>query len=119
MSHTPAEARELWCPMARIARHEVTEVETARTSGDPPLIAMRTDHHIVGGCNTDALGRTRVPASCRCIADQCAMWRWAPSTTSHPERRIQDLGNGFKKEVVVSVPDARGYCGLAGRPELL
>lgn len=53
---------------------------------------------IASGCNTDALGGTRVPASCRCIAEKCAMWRWHPRNVSH-------MGD-----------DRKGYCGLAGTP---
>lgn len=80
MIATPEEARELWCPMVRIARRE-----TERPSGGS--LSTGTGY-VVGGCNTDALGGTRVPASCRCIAASCAMWRWAPSTTTHHERKI-------------------------------
>lgn len=83
--HTPDQARELWCPMVRIARDETTGDDHGRT--------------IVAGCNTDALGGLRVPNSCRCIADQCAMWRWAPEP-HEPSWRM------------------RGFCGLAGRPEV-
>lgn len=77
--HTADQAKELWCPMIRIARRE-----TEQPSG-----GGRID--VVGGCNSDALGKTRVPASCRCIADKCGMWRWA---SAH-----------------------EGYCGLAGRQD--
>lgn len=49
---------------------------------------------IASGCNTDALGGVRVPASCRCIADKCAMWRWDRLYEGKP---------------------THGYCGLAGR----
>jgi hypothetical protein len=77
---TRKEASELWCPMARTARRE---------SVDP----SGTTTVVVAGCNTDALGRNRVPASCRCITTQCAMWRWSE---------------------VDSGDDRLGYCGLAG-----
>jgi len=77
--HTPEQAKGLWCPMVRIARRE-----------DPDPNARTT---VVAGCNTDALGKVRVPASCRCIANECAMWRWADG------------------------PDGLGYCGLAPLPK--
>ncbi len=71
--HTVEEAKELWCPMVRSARreewHEAWDDYEVRT------------YTIVGGCNTDALGRNRVPGSCRCIADKCAMWRWSRKRT--------------------------------------
>lgn len=94
--HTPDQARELWCPMVRIARHEVTEQDRPVAGG---IRHLTEQHHIVGGCNTDALGRMRVPASCGCIADKCAMWRWAPVKDEPSWRTV-------------------GYCGIAGRPEV-
>jgi hypothetical protein len=78
-----ADAKHKWCPQVRIARREDIEV-----NGD--------ELAIVAGCNTDALGRTRVPASCLCIASGCMMWRWLP-----------DMADGELPE---------GYCGLAGKP---
>lgn len=96
---TKEQAAATWCPMVRIARHEVVTVEGAPIGN---LTLVREEHHIVGGCNTDALGRLRVPASCCCIADRCAMWRWGYD---------QDGAGGMVDD------DVRvGYCGLAGRP---
>lgn len=100
--HTAKEAGELWCPMVRIARSEPVEKAL-----EP------SEYHLVGGCNSDALGRGngdpsrshpmhRPLASCRCIANKCGMWRWAPVTHANDE----------------TPPPARGYCGLAGRPEV-
>ena len=116
MIHTETKARELWCPMVRIARRELIQPHAPDTA---------YNNTVVAGCNTDALGRTRVPASCRCIASECAMWRWVPSDETHQERRIVpvEVGNtrGIRKmEVTVNVPNAptHGYCGLAGRPEV-
>lgn len=95
--HTRDQARGLWCPMVRAARLE--QVGPAPDSQNPPLA-------VVGGCNTDAMGRTRAPASCRCIADECAMWRWGEWVEAR-ENLIAAL----------RVP-VKGYCGLAGRPEV-
>lgn len=102
--HTADQARELWCPMVRIARHEFYERDE---SGHGHITSHQV---IVGGCNTDALGvgngeprrmsRDHKPlASCRCIADKCAMWRWDTRSTG-------------------PFDDPVGYCGLAGSPEL-
>lgn len=88
---TRDQAAATWCPMVRIAR-----VEQLPDS----------DETIVAGCNTDALGRLRVPASCRCIADKCAMWRWAPIDTA-PFPAMTPIQKGDERH---------GYCGLAGRP---
>lgn len=75
--HTREQAAGLWCPMVRIARIEST-VDLGDKHAGPV-------EYVVGGCNTDALGRNRVPASCRCIADQCAMWRWVDRAISPRE----------------------------------
>lgn len=117
MLTTPAQARELWCPMVRIARDESITTSTPAGAG---LEVVKEQRFIVGGCNSDALGKTRVPASCRCIADQCAMWRWVPSATTHKEPRVVDRPFGGREVVHVDVPDAttHGFCGLAGRPEV-
>lgn len=113
MMLTREQAASTWCPMVRIARHEETVDLNDKHSA--PVT------HIVGGCNTDALGGTRVPASCRCIADKCAMWRWGPSDGTHLERRVaESISAGMRlfSDQAVHVPNTptRGYCGLAGAP---
>lgn len=136
--HTVEQAKELWCPMVRIARREEWN-EASGTVGKKPDHEIHTQA-IVGGCNTDALGGTRTPASCRCIADKCAMWRWGEG---HPMRRIVNA-NVFNQNSPMSrnfiMHDAdenegepacyieteesadarrRGYCGMANRPGVL
>lgn len=83
MMLTPEQAAATWCPMVRIARHETIRSESPAIGG---MVMVSDKSHIVGGCNTDALGRLRVPASCCCIAKKCAMWRWADKA---PEPRDQ------------------------------
>lgn len=94
--HTTDEASYLWCPMVRIARRESVHVKMS--SGDE-----FDEDVVVAGCNTDALGRTRIPESCRCIAEKCAMWRWQQpdSSTASGEQ--------------MTFPP-KGFCGLAGTP---
>lgn len=82
--------------MARTARREVPYQGSGRTD-------------LIGGCNTDALGINRVPASCRCIGSECAMWRWNPKVEFHPSLDRMAMPGGAP---------ARGHCGLAGRPEV-
>jgi hypothetical protein len=65
--HTEKQARELWCPVARVAVGNYS-VAVNRDEGD------------------------EIIAGCRCIASECAMWRW-----SLPRRRRGD---------------DEGYCGL-------
>lgn len=95
--------------MVRIARDESIHIEKAAI-GD--MVHVTEQRHIVGGCNTDALGRLRVPASCLCIADQCAMWRWEPTTASVPTTTEGASGlqaRTFEQKTVRT----HGYCGLA------
>jgi hypothetical protein len=125
--HTTEQARALWCPQARVARHE--------------FVNNPTQDYIIGGTNSDALGSTRVPASCCCIATECSMWRWV--NWQEPAQRYAENRNathpgeagptkGGPDWVFAPASDEeyarwiepaekadarrRGYCGLAGRP---
>lgn len=113
--HTVEQAKSLWCPLVRTARRE------SEKPYNPHSKASQGDTFVVGGCNTDALEGTRIPLSCRCIGDACAMWRWGEFTTVSRDEVVADqsLGPGGKRviQVASSVPVA-GYCGLAGRPEV-
>lgn len=48
-----------------------------------------------------------------CIADKCAMWRW--STIEVPPRNAEP----GKLVAPIKVRGSTGYCGLAGRPEVV
>lgn len=54
-------AAGIWCPMVRIARNQIATFDD---------------------CND----QRRIPASSRCVADQCGMWRWVDRA---PEKRDQ------------------------------
>lgn len=102
---------------------------------------------LVAGFNTDSLGGKRVPASCRCIAKECAMWRWidkkperkfcaAPrphhratiepprpngvpaSWEWHPDQNQEYQTAGWIEPEHEAMASRKGYCGLAGRPEV-
>jgi len=98
MLMTRTQAADTWCPMVRIARHEV--IEARQTDGPDGAELTLAEHHIVGGINHDALGArgnarrmaaAHEPlASCRCIADKCAMWRWVDSVAAVFVPRDQD-----------------------------
>lgn len=106
--HAAEQARELWCPMVRIARREVITPAEIKHTGVGEYFTETLA--IVGGCNTDALGRLRVPKSCRCIANECAMWRWLPE----PPAATVSIGIGLVTEELPRIPtERRGYCGLA------
>ena len=84
--NTTDKAKGLWCPMAR------KKFWLGHGLGDGALAAA-------------SYNRTK---DCNCVADLCAMWRWADPAPS------QD-GNDRTDEVA----KRRGYCGLAGRPEVM
>jgi hypothetical protein len=67
-AHTEAQAGQLWCPMSRFEGNDGSAKRWSIFNNEV----------------------TTNPPECRCIASQCAMWRWADDTT--------------------------GYCGLAGAP---
>lgn len=94
MLMTRDQAAETWCPMTRAVRHEPDDVQQT-----PPSLRA------VGGCNTGGRG-ARVPASCRCIADKCAMWRWSSPPRHDP----------FPTPAADVANEGDGFCGLAGRP---
>ena len=76
---TEKQARELWCPMARFAiwsKHGNSAA--ANRLGDDGGVKINHEY-------------------CRCIASQCAMWRWLDPSSTIADRRT-------------------GYCGLAGKP---
>lgn len=110
MSHTPKEAASLWCPMVRIARTEPIQVVQADGTTKDSEVALS----VVGGCNIDSLGHNRVPSSCRCIADQCAMWRWQVGVMMRPS-----TGELFMKDHAGVDMPAKGFCGLAGFPVMV
>lgn len=106
--------------MVRIARREEFTYETSRSSDDHPLIAVRTDRHVIAGVNHDAFdtrnrrsAENHIPlASCRCIADKCAMWRWVPMTESVPTVTLGASGQPARTFGAQTVR-THGYCGLA------
>lgn len=93
--HTPEQAAALWCPMARVA--QIGAVETNATYNRALIkmhvpIALRPDEGGEGEAISAATmlkTETQISAASRCVANKCAMWRWADGA------------------------DGLGYCGLA------
>ena len=60
---TPDEARQCWCPFARVMyRERIVQAEL-------DAIAMSSFNRVSNG----------EPDGTRCIADECMAWRWAVS----------------------------------------
>lgn len=84
--YTAKHARLLWCPMVRASNGE-----------DSP-------------CNAGNGEEYRSPKYARCIAQECAMWRWLPE----PPAATVSIGIGLVTEELPRIPtERRGYCGLA------
>jgi len=93
MSHTPEQARLLWCPMVRASNGNDYSANCGNIEPD------------------------RTPGYARCIADKCAMWRWEYMTASVPVE-VQGAGHDMARTFETRVVRTHGYCGLAGRPEV-
>lgn len=104
--HTTEQAGDLWCPMARVAQVGAVETQTAynRTISK----THRTVKATWATADSFQLGEdapepkeitildvaTGLSGASYCLADKCAMWRWADSNRE------------------------AGFCGLASRPEV-
>ena len=131
--HIEEQAREKWCPFARLAMY---------VRGDMPDIERPVD--LVGhGCNricTDDPDLTKSiqaaiegTGGTKCIASNCMVWRWVPLTIT-PEYldAVRALAEATAEKApfakaaraVADKPEAhglpskpfRGFCGLAGKP---
>lgn len=131
MSHTPEQAKELWCPMARVAQTGNTDTGTAyNRTLDRQLRLVNVA--VIQNPESFELGTAPMPEqgqimaldtdvglskAARCVADKCAMWRW--------QSRFEDVkplrANGFPvmPPPPERLPSTHGYCGLAGRPEVM
>lgn len=109
MSHTTEQARELWCPMVRVVQIGATETTSTynRVLAKHHVPVNLADPDDGGKAMQAAILKSEVQMSqaSRCIADKCAMWRWVPG--------------GLKSSAGDRQPTTRGYCGLAGRPEVM
>ena len=88
---TETEAKQRWCPMVRMAEEEGSGFAGTwnRTWRSRPIPN---------------------PDECRCIASDCAMWRWTDDSAWE--------GDGLERTAEESDGKwvRRGYCGLAGKP---
>lgn len=88
-----AKSRQLWCPMVRMEQQRSTGCSAVN---DPKIY------------------------SANCIGSCCAMWRWMPGKVKKVLQIVpNDAGGGDEVYVDVPQPPTHGYCGLAGRPEVM
>ena len=97
---TETEARDRWCPHARVPD---------ASADDSAIVGVNRLHTTDDRCNLV------MPASTDCLGSGCMAWRWG-------EWALTDVHTttGDSRPMVVQVEDrarpTRGYCGLAGRP---
>lgn len=99
MMLTREQAAATWCPMVRLtACTSAGEIQNGQT------VFNRVE---LGGDPAP-----KWPTASGCIADKCAMWRWAGVT----DIERMDMDEGRLTAVELLQRPARGYCGLAGAP---
>ena len=107
--YTEDEAREKWCPFARIIQVVPAVAENkGRERGLAGFITSEASYNRVSMAtdwDEDGLSVTRKQMTpCRCIASECMSWRWAKELTAEQVAKVDYEG--------------RGYCGLAGKPDV-
>jgi hypothetical protein len=121
--HTPKQARTLWCPMARVAQVGAAETTTTYNrvfikTHVPIRLADASPEAFELGQQPEPISASmlktdlQISGASRCIADQCAMWRWEHTTASVP---TTTLGAGGEPARTFETRTVRthGYCGLA------
>lgn len=106
---TPEEAKEKWCPFARVI--SVTK------EGDARFVESEVSYNKIGILGTNTV---EIDPACRCIADRCMAWR----DTSAIIRRARAPEDGVvwiltqdpvSQDGLYTWKHPRGYCGLAGK----
>lgn len=107
--HTEEEARKLWCPFARsLPMRENASGDNFETL--PP-------HN-----RTIDEGGKHFMDTARCIASECAAWRWergwiGTNSITGVTHRTSDWNNRYVSKGWEYAPlKGKGFCGLAGMP---
>lgn len=95
--HTEADARELWCPFARLSYK--TGTFNRFQSKLRRIFGLKKAEPI------DAIADN-------CLASSCAAWRWGERYQDTRDGSDAVPGKGYEPGVL----EEQGYCGLAGRP---
>lgn len=92
-----SDAKKLWCPFSRVLPDLVVATGTPNRG------------YQMGGALEN----------CRCLGSGCAAWRWAAEFDGTFNTHL----TGPHLETTSKTPNLRrsdrGYCGLAGRPEVV
>lgn len=118
--HTTEQATALWCPMARVV--QIGAIETSSTYNRALVkthrqvkIADQTPESFELGAEpktsvaTLLTIETQLSGASNCLADKCAMWRWATNGDHEHDCRVTNT-------VLTQQPPQAGFCGLASAP---
>lgn len=105
---SPEQARELWCPMARVA--QVGAAETTATYNRvltkthvPVKLADASPEGFELGEEPKPIAATmlkvdlQLSRAARCVANECVMWRWVAGTNVRKRRFVDYLGETVPK----------------------
>jgi hypothetical protein len=127
--HTPEQAKELWCPMARVGQVGEVDVPVAynRTMSrflKPVKVAIvqSPSNFEMGEMPKPETGTimameidVNISTGSECVAEKCAMWRWVPKY----ESASMPTHTSASAHTVIAPKQTTptyGYCGLAGTP---
>lgn len=117
--HTPEQAKQLWCPMSRVAQAGNVDIPVAYNRSlnkeHKPMRSVKADPDTFQlGAEpeeTTVLVLTATPGvsmAANCIGDRCAMWRWGTTEQLPANAKPGEL------TAMERVPSTtHGYCGLA------
>lgn len=92
---TPDEARQTWCPHARVA--------LLTADGEVVIPSYNRIVTISDGLH----GQLELPNGSCCVADRCAEWRWSWSPKQADKHKKDNPAYPISNQPY-------GYCGLAG-----
>jgi hypothetical protein len=96
---TETEAKEKWCPFARVGIHAANRSYDDVDEELPSAWFRPTEPSNEGN-----------PNEAHCIGSRCMMWRWVPSDPKELPHRYS-FNEAGKPERIENDP-TRGYCGL-------
>ena len=123
--HTPEQAQQLWCPMARVAQSGHADISASyNRTVQKSLRAVKAT--TIQSPDDFELGAEAAPEfeptlimqltagtsmAANCLGPKCAAWRWHHDAYHSVNEGKMVLGDGHGGEL-----PAPGYCGLAGAP---
>ncbi len=108
---TEEQAREKWCPMARLL-----PVDKTQKANEAPQLTPRVGVSYNRLVIVDGKGASTNLQDSRCLASDCAMWRWDDYANNAAQELFENVAP-HDADTKSYPPEPIGYCGLAGKPE--